>query len=49
MVAAYAEAGCTWWVEDASPYRFGWSWEEPWTPEALEPVRARVRRGPPRA
>jgi hypothetical protein len=47
LVAGYAEAGITWWIEDISPYRFGWRWEDPWTPEATALMRERVRRGPP--
>jgi alkanesulfonate monooxygenase SsuD/methylene tetrahydromethanopterin reductase-like flavin-dependent oxidoreductase (luciferase family) len=47
-VARYAEVGVNWWIEDVSPYRFGWRWEDPWTPEATALMRERVRRGPPR-
>ncbi|HEY3232777.1 MAG TPA: LLM class flavin-dependent oxidoreductase [Roseiflexaceae bacterium] len=46
-VARYAEVGVNWWIEDVSPYRFGWRWEDPWTLEATTLMRERVRRGPP--
>ncbi|HKD76471.1 MAG TPA: LLM class flavin-dependent oxidoreductase [Ktedonobacterales bacterium] len=45
ITASYAEAGCTWWIEDISPWPFGWKWEGPWPVEAM---RERVRQGPPR-
>lgn len=48
VVAGYAEAGVTWWIEDVSPYRFGWRWEDQLTPEATRLTRDRVRQGPPR-
>jgi hypothetical protein len=47
-VAAYAQVGCNWWVEDINPWRFGRSWEDPWTPEDSINMRERVRQGPPR-
>ncbi len=37
IVAPYAAAGCTWWLEDLNPWR-----------GSLEENRARVRRGPPK-
>ncbi len=48
LVASYAEAGVNWWIEDVSPYRFGWRWEDQLTPEATRLTRDRVRQGPPR-
>jgi len=48
-VAGYAEVGVNWWIEDVSPYRYGWRWEDPWTPAATALMRERVRRGPPQA
>jgi alkanesulfonate monooxygenase SsuD/methylene tetrahydromethanopterin reductase-like flavin-dependent oxidoreductase (luciferase family) len=48
MVEPYAEAGVTWWVEPVDPWRFGWSWEEPWDPKATEQMRERILQGPPR-
>lgn len=48
MVAAYADAGVTWWVEDINPWRYGWSWEEAWSSEATVRMRERVQQGPPR-
>ena len=44
VVAAYAAAGLTWWLEDIHPWRFGWQWEGPWPDEEM---RARIRQGPP--
>ena len=49
VVAPLAEAGATWWIEAVDPWRFGWSWEEPWPAEATAQIRDRVRQGPPRA
>ena len=48
QVEPYAKAGVTWWVEPVDPWRFGYSWEEPWPPEATELMRERVLQGPPR-
>ncbi|MFI5273021.1 MAG: LLM class flavin-dependent oxidoreductase [Ktedonobacterales bacterium] len=45
-VAAQSEAGATWWIEDLSPFTFDWDWSGPWPSDA---IRARIRRGPPRA
>jgi alkanesulfonate monooxygenase SsuD/methylene tetrahydromethanopterin reductase-like flavin-dependent oxidoreductase (luciferase family) len=43
-IAAYRAAGATWWVENVSPWRFGWNWQGPWPEEAMF---ERIRRGPP--
>jgi alkanesulfonate monooxygenase SsuD/methylene tetrahydromethanopterin reductase-like flavin-dependent oxidoreductase (luciferase family) len=48
LVATYAEAGVTWWIEDISPWRFGWKWEDAWSPEATALMTQRVQQGPPR-
>lgn len=48
LVAPYARAGVTWWVEPVDPWRFGWSWEEPWNPKATAQMRERILQGPPR-
>jgi alkanesulfonate monooxygenase SsuD/methylene tetrahydromethanopterin reductase-like flavin-dependent oxidoreductase (luciferase family) len=48
LVESYAQAGVTWWVESIDPWRFGWSWEVPWAPEATVLMRERVRQGPPK-
>jgi alkanesulfonate monooxygenase SsuD/methylene tetrahydromethanopterin reductase-like flavin-dependent oxidoreductase (luciferase family) len=48
VVAPYAEAGVTWWIEDVSPWRFGADWEKPWQPEDTPRMLELVRRGPPR-
>jgi alkanesulfonate monooxygenase SsuD/methylene tetrahydromethanopterin reductase-like flavin-dependent oxidoreductase (luciferase family) len=46
IVAPYTEAGVTWWLENISPWRFGWEWKGEWP---LEAMRDRIRRGPPKA
>ncbi len=46
-VAAYAEAGATWWQEDLTPIHFGWQWGPP--PWPLDQMRARIEAGPPRS
>lgn len=43
-VRAFAEAGATWWIEDVSPWPFGWQWEGPWP---IERMNDRIRQGPP--
>lgn len=48
LVNPYIEAGVTWWVEPIDPWRFGWSYEVPWDPQATVLMRERVRQGPPR-
>jgi alkanesulfonate monooxygenase SsuD/methylene tetrahydromethanopterin reductase-like flavin-dependent oxidoreductase (luciferase family) len=48
LVESYEQAGVTWWVEPVDPWRFGFSWEEPWSPKATVLMRERVRQGPPR-
>lgn len=44
VVAAYARAGATWWLEAIAPYRFGEGFDGVWPVEAL---RERVLQGPP--
>ena len=44
-VLAVARAGATWWLEDLSPWAFGWQGNEGWPTDAME---LRLRRGPPR-
>lgn len=46
LVAAYMEAGVTWWMESIDPWRFGWTEGESWPSEEM---RRRVRQGPPEA
>ena len=48
MVQPYANAGMTWWIEPVDPWRFGWSFEVPWAPEATILMRERIQQGPPR-
>ena len=48
IVTPYVDAGVTWWIEPVDPWRFGWSFEVPWDPEATVRMRERVRQGPPR-
>jgi hypothetical protein len=47
-VAAYAQVGCNWWVENIDPWHLGRSWEDPWTHADSINMRKRVRQGPPR-
>jgi len=42
IIGAYAEAGVTWWHEDATPLRFAQS-----ALPALDAIRERIRQGPP--
>ena len=49
LIEPYANAGVTWWIEPVDPWRFGWSFEVPWAPEATVLMRERVRQGPPRS
>ncbi len=44
-LAAYQQAGATWWLEDLSPWAFGWQWEGDWPIARME---ERVRHGPTR-
>lgn len=43
-VQPYIQAGATWWLEDLSPWAFGWSGQGAWPATSM---RERVRRGPP--
>lgn len=45
IVAPYAEAGVTWWLENIVPFRFGGTLKGNWHMEAL---RERIIQGPPR-
>jgi hypothetical protein len=44
VVDPYVEAGATWWIEDVSPWAFGWKWQGAWPFAAM---RERIRSGPP--
>jgi hypothetical protein len=46
LVAAYQEAGVTWWIESIDPWRFGWAGSESWPSDEM---RHRVQQGPPEA
>jgi alkanesulfonate monooxygenase SsuD/methylene tetrahydromethanopterin reductase-like flavin-dependent oxidoreductase (luciferase family) len=48
LVESYAKSGVTWWIEPVDPWRFGWSFEVPWDPEATILMRERIRQGPPK-
>jgi hypothetical protein len=48
IIEPYANAGVTWWIEPVDPWRFGWSFEVPWAPEATELICERIHQGPPR-
>jgi alkanesulfonate monooxygenase SsuD/methylene tetrahydromethanopterin reductase-like flavin-dependent oxidoreductase (luciferase family) len=45
IVEPYVAAGATWWLEDVSPWPFGWNWQGPWPFDAM---RDRIRNGPTR-
>jgi hypothetical protein len=44
IVASYADAGLTWWLESIHPWLFGWQWQGQWP---VAEVEARIRQGPP--
>jgi len=46
IVRSYLESGATWWIEDISPFSFGWTWGGGAWP--AEQMQGRIRRGPPR-
>lgn len=46
IVAPFAAAGATWWLENISPVRLGLKWADHWT---VEPLRERILQGPPKA
>jgi alkanesulfonate monooxygenase SsuD/methylene tetrahydromethanopterin reductase-like flavin-dependent oxidoreductase (luciferase family) len=48
LIQPYADAGVTWWIEPIDPWRFGWSYEVSWAPEATVLMRERILQGPPR-
>jgi alkanesulfonate monooxygenase SsuD/methylene tetrahydromethanopterin reductase-like flavin-dependent oxidoreductase (luciferase family) len=48
IVGPLAEAGVTWWIEDVSPGRYGFSYEEQWAAEATRQMDERIRQGPPK-
>jgi len=48
LIQPYADAGVTWWIEPIDPWRFGWSYEVAWAPEATVLMRERILQGPPR-
>jgi probable F420-dependent oxidoreductase len=43
IIAPYAEAGVTWWIESILPNVFGWEWEGPWP---IDKMQERIRQGP---
>jgi Luciferase-like monooxygenase len=45
LVQRYVDAGVTWWLEDVSPWAFGWQWAGPWP---VDQMNDRIRAGPPR-
>ncbi len=45
VICSYAAAGATWWLEDISPWPFGWEWDGPWP---IDRMNQRIRHGPPR-
>jgi len=49
IVADYADAGCTWWVEDISPYGYGLPWNaRGWPSDMAARLEERIRQGPPK-
>jgi alkanesulfonate monooxygenase SsuD/methylene tetrahydromethanopterin reductase-like flavin-dependent oxidoreductase (luciferase family) len=48
QVKPYADVGVTWWLESVDPWRFGISWEVPWSAEGTRLMNERIRQGPPR-
>jgi alkanesulfonate monooxygenase SsuD/methylene tetrahydromethanopterin reductase-like flavin-dependent oxidoreductase (luciferase family) len=46
-MAAYADAGATWWLEDISPWRFGANPEAQWSDQDSTAIERRVADGPP--
>jgi hypothetical protein len=44
-VESYAEIGVTWWLENVSPWVYGWDWSGVWPVEAMH---ERILQGPPR-
>lgn len=44
-VESYVQAGAPWWLEDVSPWSFGWTWQGEWPFAAM---RERIRSGPPK-
>ncbi|HRJ41546.1 MAG: LLM class flavin-dependent oxidoreductase [Caldilineaceae bacterium] len=48
-IAAYADAGCNWWIEDISPYGYGLPWSAREWPTGMEVrLEERIRQGPPK-
>jgi hypothetical protein len=47
IVEPYKDVGVTWWIEPVDPWRFGWKWEDQWSPEATLKIRERILQGPP--
>ena len=45
-IAAYAEAGVTWWIEYITPDAFGAERYKPWPDEIVEKMIGRLRQGP---
>lgn len=48
QVEKMRQAGLTWWMEDMSPFRLGYGWEDLWKEWDVEALKARVAAGPPR-
>jgi alkanesulfonate monooxygenase SsuD/methylene tetrahydromethanopterin reductase-like flavin-dependent oxidoreductase (luciferase family) len=45
-IEPYLTAGATWWLEDLSPWAFGWTGQGPWPFEAMQ---TRLHLGPPQS
>jgi alkanesulfonate monooxygenase SsuD/methylene tetrahydromethanopterin reductase-like flavin-dependent oxidoreductase (luciferase family) len=48
IVRPYQDVGITWWIENASPFDFGWDFEKPLTPDAIKLMDNRIWQGPPK-
>ena len=44
-VQSYIDAGATWWLEDVSPWAFGWTWRENHRGTRLSPISAHLADG----
>jgi alkanesulfonate monooxygenase SsuD/methylene tetrahydromethanopterin reductase-like flavin-dependent oxidoreductase (luciferase family) len=47
-VAEYRDAGLTWWIEDISPLRLGYGWQDLWKAWDIDALKARIAAGAPR-
>lgn len=43
----FQEIGITWWMEDISPYGYGYGWSDAWDADIVEQLQLRIEQGPP--